>query len=393
MINEARPGVEHIARRMAMIEPFRVMEIQALAHALEASGRHIIHMEIGQPDFGAPPRVVEAAVSAMREHSLGYTGALGIPALREVIAGHYRQRLGTPVDAERVIVTAGASGAFLLLLGALINPGDEVLMPDPCYPCNRHFVRLLEGIPVSMPVGADQQYQPTLADIRKAWGPRTRGVVLATPSNPTGTVIERNELASIAQWVDERGGFMIVDEIYQSLWYDHEPSTALGLPGNIFVVNSFSKYFCMTGWRLGWTIVPPAYVGVIEKLAQNVFICPSAPAQYAAVAAFGAETTALLEQRRMEFKRRRDMLLPALDALGFSVPAVPEGAFYIYAECERFSSDSSQFVREVLERAGVALTPGSDFGLNGANSHVRFAYTRSVEDLAEGLERLTKHLR
>jgi aspartate/methionine/tyrosine aminotransferase len=393
MHNEAPSRVDRIARRMSLIEPFRVMEIQALAHALEASGRSIIHMEIGQPDFGAPQQVIDAAASAMRRQSLGYTSALGIPDLREAIAGHYLHRLGTRVAAQEVIVTSGASGAFLLLLGALVDPGDEILMPDPCYPCNRHFVRLFEGTPVSMPVFASQQYQPSLADIKSAWGPRTRGVLLATPSNPTGTLIDRNELARIAQWVEGRGGFVIVDEIYQGLWYDREPVTALGLGGNIFVVNSFSKYFCMTGWRLGWAVVPPAYVSTIERLAQNVFICPSAPAQYAAVAAFGPETIAVLEERRLEFKRRRDMLFPALVDMGFSISAVPEGAFYIYAGCERFSSDSSRLVHDLLQEAGVALTPGGDFGCNGAGSHVRFAYTRSLADLEQGLDRLRRHLR
>lgn len=389
---EASSKADQIASRMATIEPFRVMEIQALAHRLEAEGRRIIHMEIGQPDFGAPQLVVEAAVSALRSKPLGYTGALGIPPLREAIAGYYRQRFGVKVAAQQIIVTPGASGAFLLLLGALIDPGDEVLMPDPCYPCNRNFVRLFDGRPVSMPVDAKQQYQPVLSDIQGAWGPRTRGVLIASPSNPTGTVIGLAELAHIAAWVELQGGFVIVDEIYQSLWYDREPTTALDLGGNILVVNSFSKYFCMTGWRLGWLVAPASYTRALEKLAQNVFICPSAPAQYGALAAFEPDTIAVLEARRLEFKRRRDMLLPALRGMGFSIPAAPEGAFYVYAGCERFAADSSSFVHDVLEKTGVALTPGGDFGQNGADSHVRFAYTQSMPDLAEGLKRLGDYL-
>jgi len=387
-------AIARIAERMSRIAPFQVMEVQARAHQLEMQGRRIIHMEIGQPDFGAPPQVVEAAVTALNTYPMGYTGALGLPALREAIARHYVERFSTPVAADSVVVTPGASGALLLLLGVLIDPGDEVLMTDPCYPCNRHFVRLYDGVPVALPVGPGTQYQPTLAQIETAWGPRTRGVLIASPSNPTGTLIPQSELAAIADWLARRGGFLLVDEIYQGLTYDVEPQTALRLAAdNVFVVNSFSKYFCMTGWRLGWLTAPAAYMRDIEKLAQNIFICPSTPAQHAALAAFRADTIEVLELRREEFRRRRDFMLPALQDLGFSVAGKPGGAFYIYADCSELGADSAEVSRRALEEAGVAITPGFDFGTHGANRHVRFAYTRSANDLSEGMARLQRLFR
>ena len=377
---------------MADIEPFHVMDVQNRAHELEAAGRRIVHMEIGQPDFPAPPQVADAAVEAIHTRRLGYTDSVGIPQLRQAISDYYRERLGVEVPPSRIVVTAGASGAFLLALGALVDPGDEVLMPDPCYPCNRHFVRLLEGRPRPVPVDEKSRYQLTAAEVRAHWGRSTRGVLLASPSNPTGTSIPREELRAIVDAVRTLGGFVVVDEIYQGLVYDGEPSTALALGDDVFVVNSFSKYFCMTGWRLGWIVAPDSHVREIEKLAQNAFICASAPAQYAALAAFGPQTLAVLEQRRKEFQRRRDYMVPALRDLGFRIPLTPEGAFYIYAGCEKFSEDSEAFAFRVLEEAGVAITPGMDFGANGPERHVRFAYTRSLEDLREGVECIARML-
>jgi len=349
-------------------------------------------MEIGQPDFPAPPLVADAAVEAIQTRRLGYTDSVGIPELRQAISDHYRERLGAIVPPSRIVITAGASGAFLLTLGALVDPGDEVLMPDPCYPCNRHFVRLFEGRPRAIPVDESRRYQLTAADVRSNWGKASRGVLLASPSNPTGTSIPRDELRAIVESVRLSGGFVVVDEIYQGLVYDARASTVLDFADDVFVVNSFSKYFCMTGWRLGWIVAPESYVRDIVKLAQNAFICPSAPAQYAALAAFRPETLAVLEERREEFRRRRDFIVPALRGLGFRIPLVPEGAFYIYAGCERFSEDSRQFAFRVLEEAGVAITPGLDFGSNAPERHVRFAYTRSLEDLREGVERLARML-
>jgi aspartate/methionine/tyrosine aminotransferase len=378
-----------LAARMGAIEPFHVMEIQRRAFELEASGRRVIHMEIGQPDFPAPQPVIAAATEALRREPLGYTDALGIRPLREAIAGFYADRYGLTIAPDRVVVTAGASGAFMIAMGALIDPGDEVLMPDPCYPCNRHFVRLFEGAARTVPVDEHSHYQLSPADVRRNWGPRTRGVMLASPSNPTGTVVPLGALRMIIAEVDTRGGFALIDEIYQGLTYDgpHLP-TALEFSDRVFVVNSFSKYFCMTGWRLGWFVAPPEYVREMERLAQNAFICVSAPAQYAALAAFAPATIGILEERRAEFQRRRDFLVPALRALGFSVPLLPEGAFYVYAGCEHFTADSEAFAWRALEEVGVAITPGIDFGAHGARKHVRFAYTRSLADLEEGVERL-----
>jgi aspartate/methionine/tyrosine aminotransferase len=379
-----------LAARLAEIAPFHVMEVQNRAHELEAAGRRIIHMEIGQPDFGAPRPVIEAASRAMRERSLGYTAALGLPELRESIAHFYRQRYGLDIGAERIVVTAGASGAFLLALAALLDPGDEVLMPDPCYPCNRHFVRLFEGRARMIAVDERQSYQLSAGDVLREWKGRVRGLMLASPSNPTGTTIPAEELRGILDVAASRHGFAVVDEIYHGLTYGDSPPSALAFSDRIFVVNSFSKYFGMTGWRLGWLVVPMDYVREIEKLAQNAYICASAPAQYAALAAFRPETMSELEHRRAEFQRRRDFMVPALQDLGFRIPIVPQGAFYIYAGCERFSSDSSAFALRVLEEAGVAITPGLDFGMNQPERHVRIAYTRSIEELREGVGKIAK---
>lgn len=379
-----------LAHRIAAIDPFRVMEIQERAHQLELAGRSIIHMEIGQPDFGAPPQVLRAAVEAIHERPLGYTSALGITELRQALSTFYEQRFCIAVPWQRIIITAGASGALLLTLGALVNAGDEVLMSDPCYPCNRHFVQLFDGIPVSIPADARQNYQLTLHDVTRHWTSKTRGVIVASPSNPTGTIIPASELRAIASWVSQHGGFLIVDEIYQSLVYEIAPETSLALSPDIYVINSFSKYFGMTGWRLGWMVAPEQSVRDIEKLAQNLFICPSAPAQYAALAAFRPDTLTILEDRRLELQRRRDFLLPALRSLGFSLPVQPQGAFYLYADCEPFGLGGSALARYLLDEAGVAITPGLDFGIKDAESYVRFAYTRSMPELEAGVERLSR---
>ncbi len=380
-----------LAARMASIEPFHVMDVQSRAQALEAQGRRIVHMEIGQPDFGAPPQVAEAAVAAIRTRRLGYTASAGLPELREAISRYYREQLGASVPAERIVVTTGASGALLLALGVLLNPREEALMPDPCYPCNRHFVRLFDAVPKALPVDESQAYQLTAADVRSAWSGATRLVMLASPSNPTGTLVEPAALAGIVDEARRAGGTVLVDEIYQGLVYGRKASTALAIADDVFVVASFSKYFNMTGWRLGWIVVPEAYAREVEKLAQNVAICPPAPSQHAALAAFRPDTLALLEERRAEFERRRDFMVPALRRLGFRVPLVPEGAFYVYAGCERFG-DSWTLAFDLLERAGVAITPGIDFGTSRPERHVRFAYTRALPDLEEGVAAMARAL-
>ena len=375
------------ARRAAEIEPFEVMEVLSRAHALERAGRRVVHMEIGEPDFTAPQPVVEAGVRALREGRTAYTATLGLPALRETVAAHYGARFGERLPAERVVITAGASGGLLTLAALYVDAGDELLVPDPGYPGYRHFVRAFEGRAHALAVSAADNFQPTLALVRAAWGTRTQGLILGSPANPTGTLIERAELARIAEFIAERGGVLMVDEIYQGLTYGAEPWTALGLPGEVVVINSFSKYFCMTGWRLGWVVLPEHALRGFEKLAQHLFISAPAAAQHAACAAFSAEALAILEDRRAEFARRRDCLLSALKEAGLAVPAEPHGAFYIYADCRR---DARRFCLELLEREAVAATPGLDFGANGTAHHVRFAYTRPLAELEEAGERIRR---
>jgi aspartate/methionine/tyrosine aminotransferase len=375
------------APRAEDIQPFEVMDVLARAHALELAGRRIVHMEIGEPDFTAPAPVVEAGMRALREGRTAYTATLGLPALREAIAAYYSGRFALEVPASRIAITAGASGGLLTVAALYVAPGDEVLVPDPGYPGYRHFVRAFEGRARPLAVSAASAFQPTLEMVRAAWGERTKALLLGSPSNPTGTLIERAELARIADFVAAQGGVLIVDEIYQGLVYGTEPSTALGLPGNVVVVNSFSKYFCMTGWRLGWVVLPAAAVRGFEKLAQHLFISAPSAAQHAACAAFLPETLAILEARRREFARRRDFLLPELKAAGLALPAEPHGAFYLYTDCGR---DARAWCLELLEREGVAATPGMDFGANGTAQCVRFAYTRGMEDLTEAARRLRR---
>jgi aspartate/methionine/tyrosine aminotransferase len=363
------------------------MEVLSRAHALEAAGRRVVHMEIGEPDFTAPAPVVEAGVRALRDGRTAYTASLGLPALREAIASHYQHKFAKLVEPDRIAVTAGASGGLLTVAALYVDPGDEILVPDPGYPGYRHFVRAFEGIARSLPVGAKDDFQPTLDMVRAAWGPRTKGLLLGSPSNPTGTLIDQPELKKIANFIAGRGGVLLVDEIYQGLVYGMQPWSALDFPGDVVLVNSFSKYFCMTGWRLGWVVLPEAAVRGFEKLAQHLFISAPAAAQHAALAAFLPETLSILEVRRAEFARRRDFLVPALKKAGLSVPAEPRGAFYVYADCGRNSRD---FSLKLLEAEAVAATPGIDFGANATARFVRFAYTRSMEDLEEASRRLAR---
>ena len=382
----------HIARRMADIEPFHVMDLLARARALEAQGKDIVHMEIGEPDFVTPDPVCEAAKRAIDAGLTHYTPAVGLPALREAISAFYKSEHDVSVSPERIVITPGASGALLLTMGVLVNPGDEVLMADPGYPCNRHFVRLLEGKAVGVPVGAETEYQLNGLLLEKNWKKSTVAALLASPSNPTGTLVSHENLRDMSDVAQSHGGRLVVDEIYHGLVYDGEGrgalKTALSISDELFVINSFSKYFCMTGWRLGWLVAPEAYVRELDKLAQNIFLAAPTIAQHAALAAFEPETRAILDDRRKAYRERRDFLLPALRELGFDIPVVPQGAFYLYANCSQFTDDSYAFAEEVLEKAGVAITPGRDFGANAPEQHVRFAYTTSMDQLKEGVDRL-----
>jgi len=378
----------HLAARMAHIEPFEVMEIQTLAREVEAQGRDVIHLEIGEPDFTTPRPIVEAAQRALESKPMFYTSALGLSELREAIAKFYRDRYRVDVPANRIIVTAGSSAALLLAFGVLLDPDDEVLLTDPSYPCNRHFVHTLGGVPRLIPVGPESRYQMNARIARRHWTSKTRIAMVATPSNPTGTMVTPEEIVDLAALAREKGATLLVDEIYHGLTYGLDARTALEAGDDIFVINSFSKYFQMTGWRLGWLVAPPRYVREIEKLAQNLFISPSSVAQHAALACFDPRTIEIVEERRRELDLRRRYLIPALESLGFRVPVVPDGAFYIYADSSPLAEDSFALARRILTEAGVAVTPGKDFGHHEPERHIRIAYTQPVARLEEAVARI-----
>lgn len=380
------------ATRIDGIAPFHVMAILAQARALEAAGHDIIHLEIGEPDFATPVPIVEAGVAALRAGHTHYTDALGLPALREAIAGFYGTRWQATVDPAHIVVTPGASGALLLALGLLAGPGDEVLMADPGYPCNRHFARFCDARAVTIAVDASSGFQLTLDLIQRHATAATRAVLIASPSNPTGTVIPVDELTRIHDWCRTKGVALIVDEIYLALTYDGTEHSAARW-NDVFVINSFSKYFLMTGWRLGWLVAPDWAMPALERLAQNLFLAASTPAQHAALAAFSPATLDMLEARKDELHARRDFLLPALRERGFDIPVTPQGAFYLYADCSRFASDSQVFASQLLNQTGIAATPGIDFGTHQPARHIRFAYTQPLPRLTEAMARLDRFLR
>jgi len=375
---------------MAEIEAFHVMEILARARHLEAQGHDIVHMEIGEPDFPTPQPVLEAGIDAIRNGQTHYLPALGLPALRSAIAGQYPA--GHQPDPRRVVISPGSSGALVLVFGVLIDPGDEVLIADPGYPCNRHFVRLFDGTARLIPVGAESAFQLTADLIRKHWSRRTRAVLVSSPSNPAGTTVPDAEMEKIVDTVRDLGGALIVDEIYHGLTYGQDVTSALKFGQDVFVVNSFSKYYGMTGWRIGWTVVPDDYVDAVDRLAQNIFLATSTPAQYAALAALGPQVQGELRRRRDEFRIRRDYLVPALQNIGFQVPVIPDGAFYIYARCDGVAGDSESFSRKLLDGAGVAITPGRDFGNHMPQAFVRFSYANTLARLKEGVTRLERFI-
>ncbi len=378
---------------MAGIQPFHVMAILARARALEAAGRDIVHMEVGEPDFPTPAPVVKAGIAALEAGHTHYTPAAGLPALREALAAWYEQRFGVEVAPARILVTPGASGALQLVLGALVNPGEQVLMPDPGYPCNRHLVRLFDGEAVGLGVKAGQQFALACDQVMHHWNERTRALMVATPANPTGRVLDVATLRHLYETVRAPGGALIVDEIYQGLVYGVPNHTALALgEAGLFVINSFSKYFGMTGWRLGWLVAPEAWAPVLDRLAQNLFLAAPTPAQHAALAAFEPATLEILEARRATFERRLTFVHQALAEMGLGVGEPPQGAFYIYADVSRFTDDSFGFCQRLLEEAGVAITPGRDFGDYRAERYVRFACTTGMERLEAGMERLAAFL-
>ncbi|MEH6549473.1 MAG: pyridoxal phosphate-dependent aminotransferase [Pseudomonadales bacterium] len=380
--------IRPFAHRMKDIEPFRVVEVLGRAQQLEAQGRSICHMEAGEPDFETAAPIREAGIRALQAGYTGYSAAAGIPALREAIANYYLTDYGLKIAPERIMVTAGASGALLLAAALLVNPGDGMLMTDPGYPCNRHFLRLVEGEGQLVPVTAEDRFQLTAALAKAHWRENTMGVMVASPANPTGEILTSEELAALFEFVESQSGCMVVDEIYHGLDYDKRSPSILSLTDQAFVISSFSKYFGMTGWRLGWLVAPLDAVPELEKLAQNLFISLSTPAQHAALACFEPTTRGILDGRREIFQQRRDFLLPELRKLGFEIPHSPAGGFYLYANASRHTRDSQKFCIDLLEQHGVALTPGLDFGRYRANEYVRFAFTTGIEKLEQAVERL-----
>jgi aspartate/methionine/tyrosine aminotransferase len=365
------------------------MDILARAKALEAKGRDIIHLEIGEPDFPTPEPIVQAAMLAIANGDVHYTAALGLPELRQAISAFYQDSFGVEVPRARVAVTTGASGALMLALGVVLDAGDAILMADPGYPCNRHFASFINAVPGRIPVGSETAFQLTPELVERYWTDNTKAVLLASPSNPTGTLARDEDIRDIAELCARRGAILIVDEIYHGLVYDGSPQTALAHTDGVIVINSFSKYFHMTGWRLGWMVAPTHLMDGIERLAQNLYLAPPTPAQHAALAAFAPETQAILEGRRLELKARRDYLLPALRELGLVLPLTPAGAFYLYADVSRFTEDSYVFAEQMLDEVGVAVTPGLDFGEVTPERYVRFAYTRPLPVLREAVARIT----
>lgn len=378
--------------RSRAIEPFHVMALLARANELQAEGHDVIHLEIGEPDFTTAAPIVEAGQAALAAGHTRYTAARGLPELRRAITGFYGQRYGLDIDPERILITPGGSGALLLASSLLVDPGRHWLLADPGYPCNRHFLRLVEGAAQLVPVGPETRYQLTPHLVERHWDAQSVGALVASPANPTGTLLHRDELAALSDSLRGLGGHLVVDEIYHGLTYGVDAASVLEVDDDAFVLNSFSKYFGMTGWRLGWLVAPREAVPELEKLAQNLYISAPSMAQHAALACFREDTLAILEARRAEFARRRDYLLPALRELGFGIAVEPEGAFYLYADVSAFTQDAYAFCQHFIETEHVAFTPGLDFGRHLAGQHVRFAYTQSLPRLEEAVARITRGL-
>lgn len=379
--------------RSRAIEPFHVMALLARANELQAAGHDVIHLEIGEPDFTTAEPIIRAGQAALAAGHTRYTAARGLPQLREAIAGFYAERYRLNIDPQRILVTPGGSGALLLAASLLVDPGKHWLLADPGYPCNRHFLRLVEGAAQLVPVGPDVRYQLTPQLVERHWDADSVGALVASPANPTGTLLHKEELAALSTCLKQRGGHLVVDEIYHGLTYGCDAASVLEVDDDAYVLNSFSKYFGMTGWRLGWLVAPPAAVADLEKLAQNLYISAPSMAQHAALACFEPATLEILEERRAEFGRRRDFLLPALRELGFRIAVEPEGAFYLYADISAFGGDAFAFCQHMIETEFVAITPGLDFGRHLATQHVRFAYTQSLPRLQEAVGRIARGLK
>ncbi len=373
-------------RRIEQIEPFRVMQLLERARELEAAGRRIVHMEIGEPDFPTPAPVIAAAKEWLDRGENFYTPSTGAPELQQALSRWYAREYGLTIAPERILITPGTSGAFNLIYVVLLDPGESVLLPDPGYPCQRNFVRLATGRPINVPVGPEDRYHLSRNSLDGHWRRDTRAAVVISPGNPTGTLIREKELAALAAACRERGGHLISDEIYHGLTYGTKAACALQFDDDTIVVNGFSKRWAMTGWRVGWIIVPPGLIDACRRVMQNIFIAAPTLSQHAAIAALEAEKD--VERMRTAYDERRRFLLQALPPLGFDVVVEPRGAFYIYANVEELTNDSTAFCLDLLERIGVAITPGIDFGSHRAREHVRFSYATSLDNLREGIRRL-----
>lgn len=380
------------ARTLEKVNPFRVMTVMHRAAELEQQGKKIVHMEVGEPDFSTAQPIIDAAKQALDRGLTKYTAAPGIPQLRDCLVKHYADYYGVKLNRDRILITPGASGGLTLLANMLVNAGDGILLSDPAYPCVRNFIHLMAAQPQLIPVGPEQNFQPTIDQLDQYCQSNTTGLWLASPSNPTGTIMERERLQAACGWARSKQLHLLVDEIYHGLHYVEDMPSVLELDQSSFVVNSFSKYFGMTGWRLGWIVVPDEYIETANILAQNLYISPSSIAQYAALAAFTDEARAVFEERRQAFRERRDFLAAALKNIGFELPDNIQGAFYIYAGISRFADDSEKFCESMLEDHGVAITPGTDFGEYKNNEYVRIAFTTTMENLQLGVERLSSAL-
>ncbi|MBD3612510.1 MAG: aminotransferase class I/II-fold pyridoxal phosphate-dependent enzyme [Hydrogenovibrio crunogenus] len=380
--------IPSIADHAKTIQPFRVMKILGEAKALERQGKDIIHMEIGEPDFESLECVHDAVKTALDQGKTHYTPTLGLPELRHKLSEFYADFYRANVKSDNIMLTPGASSALQLALTALLNPGDKVLMSDPTYPCNRQFVQLLHGELVLLPVEADSDYQLTLAHLKRHWQDGIKVVMVASPSNPSGTVIEQDELIKMAEFAATKNAYFLVDEIYQGLVYDRPAESILSHdhpPDNVIVINSFSKFFNMTGWRLGWMVAPSHLMSVLERLGQNLFLSAPTPSQYGALRVLEKEALMQLEGRRKIFERRRNTLFHAMQDAGIPPKVLPQGAFYLYWDVSDYTDDAEQFCSRLLAETGVAITPGTDFGTHKAHQHVRLAYTTSEDQLKQAV--------
>ena len=388
-MTQKTPFTPHISKVASAIQPFHVMKILAEAKALETQGQEIIHMEIGEPDFSSLPCIHQAANQAVEKGLTHYTPTMGLPALRKKLAQFYQSFYQAEVSPNHIMITPGSSTALQLVLTAILNPGDKVILADPAYPCNRQFVNLLYAELLAIPVSQETQYQLNLELLKQNWQDGIKAVMVASPSNPTGTVIEQTELVAMAEFLAEKNVYLIVDEIYQGLVYDRPAESILAnqkLPDNVIVINSFSKFFGMTGWRLGWTVAPKHLIPILDRLGQNLFLAAPTPSQYGALRILEKDALDALEQRRQIFATRRKVLMHAMNDAGFKITTVPQGAFYLYWDISDFSHDSQQFCSQLLNETGVAITPGLDFGNFNANTHVRLAYTCDAEKLKKAVK-------